>query len=137
MLRMFPLMALSLLVYAALGLVTSGALVPWYERESLSIQLISGDAWRINGGHLFISFSMMLLFFELLRSTHSGRASIFNHALSVLVFIGTLLLFIMVRGYGNSIFFIFMTMTFLDFMAGFIITTVASRRDLSLSRLDD
>jgi hypothetical protein len=43
-------------------------------------------------------------------------------------------MFITVRGYGNSIFFLFMAMTFLDFMAGFIITSVASRRDLAFGR---
>jgi hypothetical protein len=53
------------------------------------------------------------------------------------VFIAALLLFLLVKGYGNSTFFIFMSMTLLDFMAGFIITTVTSRRDIAFGRASD
>jgi len=83
---------------------------------------------------LFIGFSFVLLFIELLRSTRSGNASIMNHAFSVLVFIASLLLFVTQQGYGNSIFFLYTLMTLLDFMAGFIITTATTRRDIAFSR---
>jgi hypothetical protein len=137
MLQMFPLLALSLVVYAGLGLASGDPVTPWYEREAFSVLLTSGDIWRIGGGHLFISFSMLMLFFELLRSTRGGRASILNHAFSVMVFIVTLLLFLMVRGYGNSVFFIFMSMTLMDFLAGFIITAVSARHGHSLTHASD
>lgn len=134
MLQTFPLLTLSLIMYSVLGLVSGGEPTPWYETESFVVQLMSGDAWPISGGHLFLMFSMLLLFIELLRATKSGSASILNHAFSVVVFVVALLLFLMVRGYGNSIFFLYLAMTLLDFMAGFIITTVTARRDLSVGR---
>lgn len=137
MLQIFPLLTLSLIVYSALGLVSGSEPSPWYENESFVVQMMSGDAWRISGGHLFLMFSMLLLFIELLRATKSGSASILNHAFSVVVFVIALLLFLMVKGYGNSIFFLYTAMTLLDFMAGFIITTVTARRDLSLGRAAD
>jgi hypothetical protein len=135
MMQIFPLLALSLIIYSVLGVVSGTGPSPWYESESFVVQLMSGDAWRISAGHLFLMFSMLLLFIELLRSTKTSSASILNHAFSVVVFVVALLLFLMVRGYGNSIFFIFVAMTLLDFMAGFIITTVTSRRDLSVGRI--
>ena len=137
MLQTFPLLALSLIVYTVLGLTVGDATTPWYDRQAFTILMMSGDIWKIGGGHLFISFSMLLLLLELLRSTRGGRASIFNHAFSVIVFIGALLLFVTVKGYGNSVFFIFMSMTLIDFLAGFIITTVSSRRDLSFRSVSD
>jgi hypothetical protein len=137
MLQTFPLLALSLVVYTVLGLAGGDPVTPWYEREVFTVLLTSGDVWKIAGGHVFTSFSMLLLFFELLRSTRGGRASILNHAFSVMVFIGTLLLFLMVRGYGNSVFFIFMSMTLLDFLAGFIITAVSARHAHSLTHVSD
>jgi hypothetical protein len=60
-----------------------------------------------------------------------------NHALSVLVFIGAILMFITVKGYGNSIFFLFTAMTFLDFMAGFIITSASRGREITFGRAED
>ena len=133
--QMFPLLAISLVVFAVLtftGAVGS-AETPWFEVAFVHLPMVSGDQWRVSWGDLFLVASMGLLFVELLRSTKTGSESIMNHALSVLVFIVALLLFIIVKGFGNSVFFIFLTMTFLDFMAGFIVTTVTARRDLSVT----
>ncbi len=128
---MFPLLALSLIVYTILNFVVPGT---WIENPIITIPMVSGDQWSVNYGDAFIMGSMALLFVELLRATQTGTDSILNHALSVVVFIVSLLLFIIVEGYGNSIFFIFLTMTFLDFMAGFIVTTVTARRDFGVSQ---
>jgi hypothetical protein len=139
MLQTFPLLAVSLAMYTGLTFTTRGAERPWYDGEALSIQLMSGDTWHISGGAMFILFSMMMLFIEILRSTRSGGASLINHAFSVVVFVSALLLFITKPGFGNSIFFIYTSMTFLDFMAGFIITTVTQRRDFggAFGRVED
>ena len=134
MYQMFPLLAISLIVFAILTL--TGAVgtpdTPWYEIPFVELPMVSGDLWMVTWGDLFLVASMGLLFVELLRSTKTGSESIMNHALSVVVFVAALLLFIIVQGFGNSVFFIFMSMTFLDFMAGFIVTTVTARRDLSV-----
>ena len=130
MLQSFPLLAVSLLIYAALSLTLEPGQTPWYDYEAVTINMVSGDVWRIAAGHVFIGFSLIMLFIELLRATRSSGASIMNHALSVFVFIVSLLMFITVQGYGNSIFFLYTAMTFTDFMAGFIITTVTTRRDI-------
>jgi hypothetical protein len=130
----FPLLALSLVLFVLLNVFVSDPGAPWYTLRCFDIELVSNDVWAIDAGDAFIILSMSLLFAEILRSTKSGSASLTNHALSVLVFIVSLLMFITVRGYGNSVFFVFMSMTFLDFMAGFIITTVSARRDFSYGR---
>ena len=131
MYQMFPLLAVSLIVYGVLTL-TGAAGAEWYELTFVTLPLVSGDVWVVSWGDLFLLVSMGLLFVELLRSTKTGSESIMNHALSVVVFVASLLLFIIVGGFGNSVFFLFMTMTFLDFMAGFIVTTVTARRDLAV-----
>ena len=137
MLQSFPLLGLSLVIYAALDLTVTPDTTPWYDLESVTVHLMSGDLWKISGGNLFIGLSMILLFVELLRATRHNRASIMNHALSVLVFIAAMLMFITVKGYGNSIFFLYTSMTFLDFMAGFIITTATRGHGITLGRAED
>lgn len=135
MYQMLPLLGISLIVYSVLTL--TGALgagdQPWHEMLFVDLNLVSGENWKISFGDVFLLFSMGLLFVELLRATKTGSASIMNHAFSVVVFVIALLLFIIVEGFGNSVFFLFMSMTFLDFMAGFIVTTVTARRDLSVA----
>lgn len=132
-LEMFPLLAISFIVYTVLTLVTGerGGLA-WHEWQVVTLPLYSGDTWTIRWGDVFLVGSMSLLFVELVRATKTGSASIANHLLSFILFVVVLLAFILMPGYGNSVFFIFMTMTFLDPMAGFIVTTVTARRDLSV-----
>ena len=86
----------------------------------------------MRGGDLFIVASMGLLFIELIRATKTGTESITNHFLSFMLFIAVLLTFILAPGFGNSVFFIFTTMTLLDPMAGFVVTTVTARRDIGV-----
>ena len=134
MYQMFPLLAISLIVFAVLTLTgaVGTADLAWYDVKFAELPMVSGDMWIVSWGDIFLLASMGLLFVELLRSTRTGSESIMNHALSVVVFVFALLLFIIVEGFGNSVFFLFMSMTFLDFMAGFIVTTVTARRDLSV-----
>ncbi|MDB4974725.1 MAG: hypothetical protein JWN48_3066 [Myxococcaceae bacterium] len=137
MLQTFPLLALTLIIYVVVsllqGAVPAGGLA-WYDLPSFELKLISGDLWAITAGDLFLGLSMVMLFIEILRATRSGSSSVLNHALSVVVFVVGLLLFITVKGFGNSVFFLFLSMTFLDFMAGFIITTMTARRDFAFGR---
>ncbi|GGD18923.1 hypothetical protein GCM10011342_29550 [Aquisalinus flavus] len=130
MFTMFPLLFISLIVYVILHYLVGDG---WSASQLMQIPMVSGDMWRITYGDAFIIISMGLLFVELLRSTKTGSDSILNHALSVVVFIISLLAFIIMPGFGNSVFFIFLSMTFLDFMAGFIVTTVTARRDFGIS----
>ncbi|MGE0409994.1 MAG: hypothetical protein AB7P23_12135, partial [Amphiplicatus sp.] len=133
--EMFPLLTISFVVYAALAMLMPGSetVAAWHATEIARLPLYSGDVWMIKWGDVFLIGSMGLLFVELVRATKTGTASITNHLLSFLLFIAVLLAFILAPGFGNSVFFIYLTMTLLDPMAGFIVTTVTARRDLSVS----
>ncbi|HOP19498.1 MAG TPA: hypothetical protein PLV61_16545 [Parvularculaceae bacterium] len=133
-LEIFPLLAISYAVFLVLTLVgaTGADGVPWYEATIVNLPLYSQDTWSVRGGDLFIVASMGLLFIELIRATKTGTESITNHLLSFMLFIAVLLTFILAPGFGNSVFFIFTTMTLLDPMAGFVVTTVTARRDIGV-----
>ncbi len=134
-LQVFPLLTISLIIYAVLTLTGMGGAggVPWHEVVVINLPMYSGDVWRVTWGTLFLVGSVGLLFIELIRSTRVGTASITNHLLSFLVFVAALLLFILAPGFGNSTYFLFLAMTFLDPMAGLVVTTVAARRDLAVT----
>jgi hypothetical protein len=131
-LKSFPLLALSLFFYVGLHYVTDEA-HPWYDSEAMSVMLPSRDAWHISGSEVFLMSSLTLLFIELVRSTRSDRRPLINHSLDVIVFIVALTLFLTQPGYGNSTFFGLVALSLVDFVAGFIITTAAARRDISVS----
>ena len=132
--QMFPLLAISLIVYAVLTLTGIGAGGDvWQNVLLLKLKMASGEYWEIRGGDAFLLVSMGLLFVELIRATRTDTNSITNHILSFMLFVVCLLLFIFVPGFNESVFFIYMAMTLLDPMAGFVVTTSAARRDLSVS----
>lgn len=132
--QVFPLLTVSLIIYAALTLAGMGGSngLAWHDVVVVQLDMYSGDKWRVTWGTLFLVGSIGLLFVELIRSTRVGTASITNHLLSFLVFVVALLLFILAPGFGNSTYFLFLAMTFLDPMAGLVVTTVAARRDLAV-----
>lgn len=131
--QMFPLLTIAFIVYVVLTVIGLNSGEPaWHEQPLADLPLYSGDVWRVKWGDIFLVGSMALLFVELVRSTRTGTASITNHLLSFLLFIAVLLCFILAPGFGNSVFFLFLTMTFLDPMAGFIVTTVTARRDFTV-----
>jgi hypothetical protein len=95
-----------------------------------SIPMTSGANWNVGVGDLILFLSLILLFFELLKSTSSQKVAIVNHALSLIVFVVCLVEFLLIRGFATSTFFLIVTMVMLDVLAGFIVTIIAARKDL-------
>ena len=82
MYQMFPLLAISMIVFAILTLTgaVGTELSPWYDTLFIELPMVSGDTWAVTWGDIFLLSSMGLLFVELLRSTKTGSESIMNHA---------------------------------------------------------
>ena len=103
-------------------------------REAVfTIPMTSGANWSVGVGDLILFLGLILLFFELLKSTSSQKVAIINHALSLVLFVICLVEFLLIRGFATSTFFLILTMVMLDVLAGFIVTIIAARRDLDFS----
>jgi hypothetical protein len=99
-------------------------------REAMfSIPMASGSSWNIGVGDLILFLSLILLFFELLKSTSSQKVAIVNHALSMIIFVVCLVEFLLIKGFATSTFFLILVMVMLDVLAGFIVTIIAARKD--------
>ena len=73
--------------------------------------------------------SLLILFVELLKSTGARHIAIINHSLSMLLFIGCLVEFLLFRAFATTAFFLVTIMVLLDVLAGFIMTIVTARRE--------
>ena len=89
--------------------------------------------WDVSFGTLLVLLALFFLFIELLKSTSTGTSAIFNHALSMLVFIICLVEFLLHPAFATSTFFIIMVMSLLDVLAGVVVTIVSARRDVEFS----
>lgn len=99
----------------------------------LRIPMASEAIWVVTFGDVLMLLALILLFVELLKSTSTGTAAIFNHALSMLVFIICLVEFLLHPAFATSVFFIIMITALLDVLAGVVVTIISARRDVEFA----
>jgi len=94
--------------------------------------LPSGAEWAPTWGDVLIMTSVLVLYFEIIKSTKTGTAAIVEHGLSMVVFIACLMEFMLFEIAGTSTFLVITLMSLLDVVAGFNITIASARRDFTM-----
>lgn len=132
MLTNVPLMLVPFVLYnlVLLGVIGDSSGDPW-AIEVFTLSMMSGGTWVMSLGDLLITFSLVILFIEVMKSTRTSNASVVDHLLSTFVFIAFLVEFLMVRGAAHSVFFILMIVTLVDIIAGFSVSLRAAGRDVN------
>lgn len=139
-LTLFPLLIIPVLIYNLIGFLGSGGpegakgVQDTMMSAALTLPMPSNISWVIAWGDVLVLIALCLLFVELLKSTGTGTMEIFNHGLSMVVFIICLIEFLLVKSFATSTFFLIMTMSLLDTLAGMIVTIVSARRDVEFER---
>lgn len=146
----FPLFIIPVGIYCLIAFTTTGAPVPLTHggveltanasplmgilgQKFFSIGMIGGEVeWVLTKGDALLVLSIAVLFMEILKSTSTGTATIMNHALSMIVFIVCLMLFLLNPNFATSVFFILTVMALLDVLAGVVVTIVSARRDFGV-----
>jgi hypothetical protein len=129
--RQTPLIGILAVVYLIVAAVFENAL----GRTIFNLNLPSGSVWNFNLSDLFLVLGLFLLYLEILKSTRSSRGQIVEHIVSMLVFVGCLLLFLLVRQTGTTTFLLITAMSAIDVIAGFTVSIVAARRDMEIERV--
>jgi hypothetical protein len=119
-----PLLLLSVILYAGLALVGVD-----FNATLFEVPLPSGGRWAFTATDAVMVFTLFLLFVEILKSTKTGGNSVFDHAMSLMVFIICLILFLVWDLAATSLFFLITMVTLIDVVAGFSVTIRAARRD--------
>ena len=100
---------------------------------NVAFTMFSGEVWHFTLGDLLIVLGLGTLFVEIAKSTRTTQTEVINHALSMLVFTGALIEFIVLKGFATSTFFLLVIMCLFDVIAGFTISIVAAKRDLGMT----
>lgn len=133
MIAAIPLMIVPFILYnlAMLGLMGSGGL-PSLKDDVIVMPMISGAIWNMSLGDIFIVAALVVLFFEIMKSTRTGSGNLINHMLSMLVFIAFLVEFLLVQDAATPVFFILMTIALVDVIGGFTVSIRSAGRDVSI-----
>lgn len=127
-----PLLILPFLTYNAVAFFTGMDPAIW-GTQLFTVPMVSNAVWALTAGDLMLVFGLGCLFFEMLKSTNSGRSSIVEHMLSTVVFVIFLVEFLLVGFSASSTFFLLMIMALLDVVAGFSISITAAGRDVTMA----
>jgi hypothetical protein len=98
-----------------------------------SMTMISGGVWTMTTGHALVALGLLMLFFEILKSTSSSRVSVLDHMMSTGVFILFLVQFLIIPGAAHPVFFLLMMMALIDLLAGFSVSIRSAGRDVSIN----
>src|ERR1700727_2991376 len=115
----FPLLLLPFAIYNIIAFLTPG--VSWTS-ELTTVHMMSGQDWVLTWEDVLIAFSVLLLAVEIMKSTRIGMRAVMDHILSMVLFIGMLVEFLLVPRAGTSTFFLLMTISFVDVLVGFLVS---------------
>jgi hypothetical protein len=128
-----PLLIFAWLLYNILAFTVFGGSPEGWANPLFSIPMVSGRPWELTSADLMLVLGLIFLFFEIVKSTQSGRASVLEHMLSTLVFILFLVEFLLVGSCASSVFFILMVMALFDVVAGFTVSITSAGRDVTMA----
>jgi hypothetical protein len=139
MLRAFPMILIAIVVYNALifGGGAMGHDAPALLGQNFPVKVFSGDIWKISLGDGLTALALTLLFVEVVKATRTNHRAILNHTLSMVTFVVALVEFIVFKGFGTSTFFLIAAMCLFDVVAGYTISIITAKRDLSIAPHDD
>ncbi|MEY4967076.1 MAG: hypothetical protein RL274_2659 [Pseudomonadota bacterium] len=139
MLRIFPMILIAVIAYnvvvfgsGAAGQHDMTALLA----QGFSVTVFSGDVWKVSLGDMFLTGTLGLLFAEIIKATGTSSREILNHGLSMLTFVAAMAEFLVLKGFATSTFFLITAMCLFDVVAGYTISLISAKRDLSMSPHD-
>src|SRR3981189_1632898 len=128
----FPLLVLPFAIYNSIAFLLPG--VEW-SREMVAIRLMSGADWSLTPGDLLVAGAIVILFFEMLKSTRLATRSIVDHLLAALLFGAMIAEFLLVRQAASGTFFLLVVIAFADLVAG--VAVRAGPRAIAIEGADD
>jgi hypothetical protein len=129
----FPLLLVPFAIYNIIAFLMPG--VSWTS-ALISIHMASGAECSLSPGDILITLAILLLFGEVMKSTRIGVRTVVDHALSLILFIGMLVEFILVKQAASAIFFLLLVISFIDVLSGFAVTLRSAQRDVTVEGVE-
>jgi hypothetical protein len=125
----FPLLLVPFAIYNIIAFLMPG--VSW-SGTLTTVHLASGADWTMSAGDMLIVLAVLLLFGEVMKSTRIGMRTVVDHGLSLILFLGMLVEFLLVKQAASATFFLLLVISFIDVIGGFAVTLRSAQRDLTV-----
>ena len=125
----FPLLLIPFAIYNIIAFLMPG--VSWTGAFT-TVHMVSGGDWSMSVGDILITLAILLLFGEMMKSTRIGIRTVVDHALSLVLFRGIMVEFLLVQQAATATFFLLLVISFVDVLGGFAVTLRSAQRDLTV-----
>ena len=125
----FPLLLVPFAIYNIIAFLIPG--LSW-TGPFITIHMTSGGECTLSVGDILVALAVLTLFGEVMKSTRIGFRTVVDHAMSLILFLGMLVEFIMVKQAASYTFFMLLIIGFVDVLGGFAVTLRSSQRDLTI-----
>jgi len=129
----FPLLLIPFAIYNIIAFLMPG--VSW-SGVIFTVQMMSGADWTMAAGDMLVALAIVLLCGEILKSTRIGIRTVVDHGLSLVLFLGMVVEFIMVKQAATATFFLLLVVSFIDVLGGFAVTLRSAQRDLTVEGVE-
>lgn len=129
----FPLLLLTFAIYNIVAFLIPG--LDWAGAFT-RVHMLSGGEWTMSAGELLVAFAVLLLFGEMMKATRIAMRTVLDHGLSLLLFLGTLVEFLLVKQAATGTFFLLLVISFVDVMGGFAVALRSAQRDLTVEGIE-
>jgi hypothetical protein len=129
----FPLLLVPFAIYNIVAFLMPG--VSWTGTLA-SVRMVSGATWTMAAGDMLITLAILLLFGEMIKSTRIGMRTVVDHGLSLILFLGMLVEFLLVKQCATATFFLLLVISFIDVLGGFAVTLRSAQRDLTVEGVE-
>ena len=125
----FPLLLIPFAIYNIIAFLMPG--VSWTAAVT-TVHVVSGADWTMSAGDMLVALAILVLFGEIMKSTRIGIRTVVDHALSLILFLGMLVEFLLVKQCATATFFLLLVISFIDVLGGFAVTLRSAQRDLTV-----
>jgi hypothetical protein len=129
----FPLLLIPFAIYNIIAFLMPG--VAWSSVVS-TVHMMSGVDWTMTTGDVLVALAILLLCGEVMKSSRISRRTIIDHALSLILFLGMVIEFILVKQAATATFFLLLVVGFIDVLGGFAVTLRSAQRDLTVEGVE-
>ncbi|MGB7775563.1 MAG: hypothetical protein WBL77_02500 [Pseudolabrys sp.] len=129
----FPLLLIPFAIYNNIAFLMPG--VSWTGVVS-TVLMMSGADWTMTAGDVLVALAILLLCGEVMKSSRISRRTIIDHALSLILFLGMLIEFLLVKQAATATFFLLLVVGFIDVLGGFAVTLRSAQRDLTVEGVE-
>src|SRR5471032_2850691 len=107
----FPLLLIPFAIYNIIAFLMPG--VSWIGTLT-TVHMVSGGDWTMSAGDMLITLAFLLLLGEMMKSTRIGIRTVIDHGLSLILFLGMMVEFLLVRQAATATFFLLLVVSFID-----------------------